>query len=98
MDEDEEGDGEGLLFLLCFFTCLSRFEECDLVCFFFFLYTCRCFDLSLEEEDERRREELEVEECFLFLCDFFFFPLVSNEKGNDYDVSERQSRKSGNDS
>ena len=24
---------------------------------------------------ERLEEELEVEECFLFLCDFFFFPL-----------------------
>ena len=47
----------------------------ELVCFFF-LDLCRCFVLSLEEEeDERLREELEVEECFLFLCDSFFFPL-----------------------
>ena len=33
----------------------------------------RFLSLSLkEEEEERRKEELEVEECFLFLCDFFF--------------------------
>ena len=77
-------------FLLCFFTRLSRLEERELVCFFF-LDLCRCFVLSLEdEEDERRREELEVEECFLFLCDFFF-PLE-----REREQLWRQSRKSGN--
>ena len=46
----------------------SRFDECDLECFFFFfLDLCRFLSLSLEEEEEERREEeLEVEECYLF--------------------------------
>ena len=61
----------------------------------FLLDLCRFLSLSLEEEEEERgEEELEVEECFLFSCDFFFFS--SNERGNDYDVSERQSRKREN--
>ena len=64
-----------ILFLLCFLACLSHLEKRELVCFFF-LDLCRCFALSLEEEEEERRQEkLEVEECFLFLCDFFFIPL-----------------------
>ena len=34
---------------------------------------CRFLSHSLEEEEEERREEeLEVEESFIFLCDFFF--------------------------
>ena len=73
-EDEEEGDGEGLLFLLCFFfSRLSRLDERDLECFLlFFLDLCRFLSLSLEEEEEEQREEaLEVEECFLFLCDFF---------------------------
>ena len=34
-EDEEEGDGE-LLFLLCFFSRLSRLDERDLECFFFF--------------------------------------------------------------
>ena len=43
---------------------LITLDESDLECFFF-LDLCRFLSLSVEEE--RREEELEVEECFLFL-------------------------------
>ena len=61
---------------------------------FFLLLLNSCLFLSHsleEEEEERREEELEVEKSFFFLCDFFS---LSNERGNDYNVLKRQSRKS----
>ena len=47
---------------------------------FLLLDLCHFLALSLEKEEEELREEgLEVEEYFLFLCNFFF-PLEREEE------------------
>ena len=99
-EEDEgEGDGKGLLFLLCFFLLLSRLDECDLECFFFFfLDLCRFLSLSLsleEEEEERHDRRTRSGRVFPLLMRLLLLP-SRTEWLNDYDVSERQSRKSEN--
>ena len=63
--------------------------------FLLLLDSYRSLSHSLEEEEEERpEEELEVEESFLFYVTSSSLALLPNERGNDYDVSERQSRKS----
>ena len=55
------------------------------------LDSCRFLSHSLEEEEEERREEeLEAEKSY----SSYVTSSLSNERGNDFDVSKRQSRKS----